>query len=196
MKNDHGQDMQKYCAHRSQTDRLVTSFPHGTEPWPTAFCAAPSSNAISCAPTFGCVRGSSRNQRLKHTAHTTPIAPNNTNAQRHETNPSTHATSSGVNAPPQRALNHTMPCARTRSAAGSQMLNALVMFGKQPASPMPKKKRQTTSDAMFHAQPVAAVKADHITTTRISTLRGPSTSPSQPPGISNSAYAQPNAPNT
>ena len=53
--------------------------------------------------------------------------------------------------------------------------------------------RQTTSDTRFHAQPVATVKTDHIDTTRISTLRGPMRSPSQPPGISKSAYAQPNA---
>ena len=58
---------------------------------------------------------------------------------------------------------------------------------------MPKKKRLTTSETRFHAQPVAMVKIDHIVTTRISTLRGPMRSPSQPPGISNKAYAQPNA---
>ena len=32
-----------------------------------------------------------------------------------------------------------------------------------------------------------------MATTRMSTLRGPILSPSQPPGISKSAYAQPNA---
>ena len=36
-------------------------------------------------------------------------------------------------------------------------------------------------------QPVAAVKNDHHSTTRMSTLRGPSRSPSQPVGISNNA---------
>ena len=35
--------------------------------------------------------------------------------------------------------------------------------------------------------PVAAVKADHHTTTRISTFRGPIQSPIQPPGISKRA---------
>src|SRR6185503_6784590 len=124
------------------------------------------------------------------------MAPNSTKAQRHDIKPSTQATSNGVSAPPQRALSHMIPCARTRSTPGSQMLNALVMLGKQPASPIPKKNRQTTSEARFHAQPVAAVNTDHMTTTRISTLRGPITSPSQPPGISNSAYAQANAEKT
>src|ERR1041385_8171074 len=127
-------------------------------------------------------------------AQTTPMLPKNTNAQRHDTNENTHATSNGVNAPPQRALSHIMPCARTRSTAGSQIVKAFVKLGKHPASPIPKQNRQATSEIMFHAQPVAAVKADHMSTTRISTLRGPMRSPSQPPGISKSAYAQPNAP--
>ena len=108
---------------------------------------------------------------------------------------SIHIINNGVNAPPQRALNHTMPWARTRSANGSQSVNALVMFGKQPASPAPNRKRETTSDTRFHARPVAAVKMDHMITTRRRTLRGPMMSPSQPPGISNSAYAQANAEN-
>ena len=96
-------------------------------------------------------------------------------------------TSSGVNAPPQRALNHMMPCARTRSCTGSHSVNALVTFGKQPASPTPNRNRKNTSETSPHAQPVAMVKSDHIITTRMSTLRGPILSPSQPPGISNNA---------
>jgi hypothetical protein len=44
---------------------------------------------------------------------------------------------------------------------------------------------------MFQTHPVAAVKNDHQTTIRIRTRRGPMRSASQPPGISNSAYAQP-----
>jgi hypothetical protein len=53
----------------------------------------------------------------------------------------------------------------------------------------------TISDDAFHAQPVAAVKTDHQSTMRISTRRGPILSPSQPPGISNTAYAHPKAAN-
>src|SRR5262245_61262239 len=115
------------------------------------------------------------------------MTPNTTNVQRHDIIESTHATSNGVKAPPQRALSHMIPCARTRSANGSQIVNALVKFGKHPASPMPKKKRHTTSETKFHAHPVNAVNADHMMTTRMSTLRGPILSPSQPPGISNNA---------
>ena len=48
----------------------------------------------------------------------------------------------------------------------------------------------------FHAQPVAAVKNDHHSTTRRRTRRGPILSPSQPVGISNSAYARVNAEKT
>ena len=70
-----------------------------------------------------------------------------------------------------------MPCARTRSCSGSQVVKALVRFGKQPASPAPKRKRVTTSETKFQAQPVAAVKKDHQSTMRMSTLRGPMRSP-------------------
>ena len=66
-------------------------------------------------------------------------------------------------------------------------MKALVRFGKHPASPTPNRKRVTTSDNQLHTQPVAAVKNDHHTTMRISTLRAPMRSPSQPPGISNTA---------
>src|SRR4030095_17059591 len=38
--------------------------------------------------------------------------------------------------------------------------------------------------------PVAAVKRDHQTTIRMRTFRGPKRAPSQPPGISNIAYAK------
>ena len=40
---------------------------------------------------------------------------------------------------------------------------------------------------VFQASPVAIVKVDHHTTTRVSTLRGPIRSPSQPPGTSKMA---------
>jgi hypothetical protein len=128
-------------------------------------------------------------------AQTIPMAPKTTNARRQDISENTHTTSNGVNAPPQRALNHITPTARLRSSRGSQFVNILARFGKQPASPAPKRKRVTSNDPRFHAQPVAAVNRDHQTTTRMSTLRGPMVSPSQPPGISNNAYAQANAAN-
>src|SRR6266566_2920324 len=112
------------------------------------------------------------------------MPPKKTNVQRQDTNESTHATRSGVNAPPQRALSHMIPWARTRSAAGNQMVKALVRLGKQPASPAPKQKRQRISERALQAQPVAAVNVDHMTTTRMRTLRGPMRSPKRPPGIS------------
>ena len=59
-----------------------------------------------------------------------------------------------------------MPCARTRSFSGSQVVNALVTFGKQPASPAPKRNRVTASETKFQAQPVAAVKKLHHSTIR------------------------------
>src|SRR5205809_448797 len=121
------------------------------------------------------------------------MPPNNSKARRQDIHENTHTTSSGVKAPPQRALNHITPTARLRSSRGSQLVNILARFGKQPASPAPNKKRVTSSETRLQAQPVAAVKNDHQITTRMSTLRGPILSPSQPPGISNNAYAQANA---
>src|SRR6266576_2150425 len=120
-------------------------------------------------------------------AQTMPIAPNTSKARRHDMSEKTHTTSSGVNAPPQRALSHITPTARLRSSRGNQLVNIFARLGKQPASPAPNRKRVTSNEPRFQAQPVAAVKNDHQTTTRISTLRGPILSPSQPPGISNSA---------
>src|ERR1043165_2066567 len=115
------------------------------------------------------------------------MRPNNPKARRQLMREKTHTTSRGVKAPPQRALNHMTPTARLRSPPGNQFVNILARFGKQPASPAPNRKRVTSSDPKFQAQPVAAVKKDHQITTRMSTLRGPILSPSHPPGISNSA---------
>ncbi len=71
-----------------------------------------------------------------------------------------------------------------------------MMLGKAPASPAPKRNRIATSDRNPCAAPVSIVKADHQRTMRVSTRRGPRTSPSQPEGISNSEYASVNALNT
>src|ERR1043166_2781242 len=116
-----------------------------------------------------------------------PMPPNNPKAPRHDIQEKTQTTSSGVNAPPQRALNHITPTARLRSLQGSQLVNILARFGKQPASPAPNRKRVTSNETMFQTQPVAAVNNDQQAATRINTFRGPILSPSQPPGISNSA---------
>src|SRR4249920_3186197 len=112
-------------------------------------------------------------------AQMTPRTPKTSKARRHEISENTHTTSNGVKAPPHRALNHITPTARLRSSRGSQLVNILAKFGKQPASPAPKRKRVTSNEATFHAHPVAAVKNDHQRTTRMSTLRGPILSPSQ-----------------
>src|ERR1044071_3146742 len=99
------------------------------------------------------------------------------NAVRQLTNAITATTSNGVKAPPQRALIHITACARVRSKRGNQVLNALVRFGKQPASPAPNKNRVTIIETWFQAHPVAAVKKDHQSTTRMSTRRAPILSP-------------------
>ena len=66
-----------------------------------------------------------------------------------------------MNAPLQRAANQSVPCARSRSFIGSQVVKMRVRLGKQPASPAPKSARVTISDVALHTQPVAAVKNDH-----------------------------------
>src|SRR6266478_7043802 len=120
-------------------------------------------------------------------AQTTPSPPKAKNAYRQLTYCRIQTTSKGVKAPPQRAKVHMMPCARTRSTGGSQVVKALVRFGKQPASPAPNRNRVTNMDEKFHMTPVSAVNADHHNTIRIRTFRGPIKSPNHPPGISNSA---------
>src|SRR5262245_24173698 len=178
--------MQKYCAQSSHVVAEATKRPHGTLVWAEARFSVPVRSARSAAFTCLCSRGSSRNQSQKAPDHTRPSRPKISNERRQPTNCSTNTTRSGVKAPPQRADSHRMLWAFTRSSGGSQVVKALVRFGKQPASPAPKSARVTTSDRKLQVQPVAAVKNDHQTTTRVSTLRGPSLSPSQPPGISKS----------
>ena len=114
-----------------------------------------------------------------------PSAPKTTNARRQLTNCRHHTTSSGVNAPPQRAAIQIRPWARVRSRRGSQVASDLAMMGKQPASPTPKRNRTTIIEAKFQAAPVSAVNADHIRTMRIRPLRAPTQSPNQAPGTSN-----------
>src|SRR6266516_3080186 len=89
------------------------------------------------------------NPRAKKNAQTSPTAPKSTKVLRHDNHDITQITSNGVNAPPQRALNQRMLCARVRCSGGSQIAKDFVRFGKQPASPAPKMRRATSSDARF-----------------------------------------------
>jgi hypothetical protein len=59
------------------------------------------------------------------------------------------------------------------------------VLGKAPASPAPKRNRVTRSERKPMARPVMEVNADHQSTMRVSTRRGPMRSPSAPVGISN-----------
>src|SRR5579862_6802844 len=102
-----------------------------------------------------------------------PSPANMTKARRQLTYRSTKTTSTGVNAPPQRAKVHMMPCALACSTGGSQVENALVRLGKQPASPTPNRKRVIHIVVKLRIAPVSAVNADHHSTIRIRTLRGP-----------------------
>ena len=111
------------------------------------------------------------------TAQITPGRPNSRNAVRQVTCCRHRYTSSGVSAPPSRALIHMMPCARERSCGGSQRLKALVRFGNAPASPAPNRNCVTMSDPQLHIRPRAAVQTDHQMTIRSSTRRGPKRSP-------------------
>ena len=141
----------------------------------------------SAAFTDGCVAGSSLNHRCQNTHQTTPIAPKTTNAARQPIAAISRTISGGASAPPSRVPMKITPCALPRSAVGNQFEKLFEMFGKAPASPTPNMKRTTSSETKFQAAPVSMVKADHHRTMRVSTLRGPVTSPSQPLGISNAA---------
>jgi hypothetical protein len=106
---------------------------------------------------------------------------------RHPAHEMMSTTSGGVTAPPRRLPRNTTPCAVPHSCAGNHRAKLLDMLGYAPASPAPNRKRAVASDAKFHVIPVAIVKADHQSTMRIRTLRGPNRSPSQPLGISKRA---------
>ena len=73
-----------------------------------------------------------------------------------------------------------------RSRAGNHCEKLRTAFGKAPASPAPNRNRMATSDRSPCAAPVSIVNADHHNTMRVSTRRGPITSPSHPDGTSNS----------
>src|ERR1043165_7641847 len=105
------------------------------------------------------------------------MAPKSSKACRQDIKEKTQNTSKGVKAPPQRALNHITPRARLRSLEGSQFVNILARFGKQPASPAPNRNRVTRREIRLRVHPVAAVKNDHQSTTRVRTRRGPILSP-------------------
>ena len=95
--------------------------------------------------------------------------------------------------PPTRDPKNSTPFAVPRSRDGNQREKARTMLGNAPASPAPNRKRIVSSDPNPRAAPVSIVKPDHHSTMRVSTRRGPRTSPSQPEGISNSEYASVNA---
>ena len=80
---------------------------------------------------------------MNTTHHTTPSMAKETNAHRHPIKVIASKASGGVAAPPQREQAHMNPCAVTRSRAGSHTLSMRVRFGKQPASPAPKRNRIT-----------------------------------------------------
>ncbi len=115
------------------------------------------------------------------------MTPKTSNVRRHPIPEIKNATSSGVKAPLTRVASQTVAWARSRSLTGSHVVSTRVRLGNAPASPAPKSARVMTSDEGFQTHPVAAVKNDHQMTIRISTRRGPMRSPSDPPGISNSA---------
>src|ERR1700686_697939 len=124
------------------------------------------------------------------------MAPNTEKAWRQERYRYNVTMRYGVRAAPQRAAVALNPSAMGRSEGGSQELNTFANPGKQPASPAPNSSRVTSRDGRFHTHPVAAVKNDHHSTMRVSTLRGPIRSHNHPLGISSSAYVSPNAENT
>ena len=114
------------------------------------------------------------------------MAPKATNARRHPHDRTSTSASGAVSAPPSREPKNSTPLAMPRSCAGNQVAKLRTAFGKAPASPAPNRNLITTSDRSPCAAPVNMVNADHHSTIRVSTRRGPRRSPSQPDGTSNS----------
>src|SRR5579862_1986929 len=99
----------------------------------------------------------------------------------------------GVSAAASRDPACVTPCANPRSAGRIQRESERVAIGNAPASPIPNRNRTVAIDPAIHAIAVIDVNTDHHATIRVSARRGPIRSPSHPPGIWNSAYAQLNA---
>src|SRR4051794_26965172 len=149
--------------------------------------------ASSSRLTEGCVDGSSRNHRHQNRLQTTPSEPNIQKDARQPAAEMIRITSGGAAAAPMRLLMNTAPCAAPRSVTGNHREKLREILGYAPASPRPNRNRATSSETKFQASPLAVVNADHHSTIRINVFRGPSTSPIQPLGISNTAYANVNA---
>ena len=73
------------------------------------------------------------------------------------------------------------------SLAGNHREITAELFGKDPASPIPNRKRTMISDINPVVKPVRAVNKDHHNTMRIKAALWPIKSPNMPEGISNSA---------
>jgi hypothetical protein len=115
-----------------------------------------------------------------------PIAPNATKLARHPQRAIRNSAIGADSMPPRRDPRNSTPLARPRSRTGNHREKLRATFGNAPASPAPKRKRIATSDRNPRAAPVSIVNADHHSTIRVRTLRGPLTSPSQPDGTSKS----------
>src|SRR5580692_5479583 len=92
-------------------------------------------------------------------------------------------TSGGDKAAPSLDPAWVIPCAKPRSEGNSQRESERVAMGNAPASPTPNRKRTVTIETAFQASVVAEVKIDHQVTIQVRARRGPTRSPSQPPGI-------------
>src|ERR1700736_2470301 len=92
-------------------------------------------------------------------------------------------TRAGVKAAPKRDAAWVIPWAKPRSVGSIQRERDLVAMGNAPASPIPKKNRNTPIEVAYQANAVSEVKNDHHTTTSASARRPPMRSPSHPPGI-------------
>src|SRR6266478_9982311 len=94
-------------------------------------------------------------------------------------------TNNGAIAPPIWLAISKTPDMLARCVGGNQRETTIDPFGKAPASPAPKQNRVIKRTERFHARPVSDVNADHHSTTRVSTRRGPIRSTKAPVGISN-----------
>src|ERR1051326_2486732 len=182
--------MQEYIRHISRRLRLRNSRQSMVAP---RSCPAPSrmsSTSSGVVPVWA--RGSSRYHLHQNTLHITPRVPKIKNEPLQPATAMMATTSGGAKAPPNRVPMNKMPCALPTSRLGNHREKLREIVGNAAASPMPKRNLVASRTLKFHANPVAIVNADHQSTMRVSILRGPITSASQPLGISKKAYAKVN----
>src|SRR5207237_565697 len=98
--------------------------------------------------------------RIHQIVQTRPVAPVAKKTHRQLATPRMAAMAGGATTAPAAVPALIIPIAVDRSLAGNHSETALVAAGKPPPSPIPKRKRQTSSEQKPVARPCVAVASD------------------------------------